>query len=33
MNKQELEAVIPHRNSMLLVDEATKTGEPTGEGK
>lgn len=33
MNKQELEAVIPHRNSMLLVDEATKTGETTCEGK
>ena len=33
MNKQELEAVIPHRNSMLLVDEATKTSETTSEGK
>lgn len=33
MNKQELENVIPHRNSMLLIDEATKTGESTSEGK
>lgn len=33
MNRQELESVIPHRNSMLLVDEATKTGESTSEGK
>lgn len=33
MNKQELESVIPHRNSMLLIDEATKTGETTCEGK
>ena len=33
MNKQELENIIPHRNSMLLIDEATKTGEKTCEGK
>lgn len=33
MNKQELEAIMPHRNSMLLIDEATKTGENTSEGK
>ncbi|MBQ1659258.1 MAG: 3-hydroxyacyl-ACP dehydratase FabZ [Clostridia bacterium] len=33
MNKQELESVIPHRNSMLLIDEATKTSETTCEGK
>ena len=33
MNKQELESVIPHRNSMMLIDEATKTGENTSEGK
>lgn len=33
MNKQELEAIIPHRNSMLLIDEATKTSETTSEGK
>ena len=33
MNRQELESVIPHRNSMLLVDEATKTSENTSEGK
>ena len=33
MNKQELENVIPHRNSMMLIDEATKTGENTCEGK
>ncbi len=33
MNKQELENVIPHRNSMLLIDEATKTSENTCEGK
>ncbi len=33
MNKQELETIIPHRNSMMLVDESTKTGENTSEGK
>lgn len=33
MNKKELESIIPHRNSMLLIDEATKTGENTCEGK
>ncbi len=33
MNKEELMQVIPHRNSMLLIDEATKTGENTCEGK
>ena len=33
MNKKELESIIPHRNSMLLIDEATKTGEMTCEGK
>ncbi len=33
MNKKELESIIPHRNSMLLIDEATKTGEKTCEGK
>ena len=33
MNKQELETIIPHRNSMMLIDEATKTGENTCEGK
>lgn len=33
MNKQELENIIPHRNSMLLIDEATKTSENTSEGK
>lgn len=33
MNKKELEAIIPHRNSMLLIDEATKTGDNTSEGK
>ncbi len=33
MNKQELEAIIPHRNSMLLIDEATKTSETTSVGK
>ena len=27
MNKEELKNVIPHRNSMLLIDEATKTSE------
>ena len=29
MNKEEIMQVIPHRNSMLLIDEATKTGETT----
>lgn len=33
MNKEELKDVIPHRNSMLLIDEATKTSENTSEGK
>lgn len=33
MNKEELKNVIPHRNSMLLIDEATKTSENTCEGK
>ena len=33
MNKEELKKVIPHRNSMLLIDEATKTSETTCEGK
>lgn len=33
MNKEELKNVIPHRNSMLLIDEATKTGDNTCEGK
>ncbi len=33
MNKQELESIIPHRNSMLLIDEAEKTGETTSEGR
>ena len=33
MNKEELKNVIPHRNSMLLIDEASKTGETTCEGK
>ena len=33
MNKEELMQIIPHRNSMLLVDEATKTGETTCVGK
>ncbi len=33
MNKKELEAIIPHRNSMLLIDEAVKTGDNTSEGK
>ena len=33
MNKEELKNVIPHRNSMLLIDEATKTSETTCEGK
>ncbi len=33
MNRQELENVIPHRNSMLLIDEAEKTSENTSEGK
>ena len=33
MNKEEIMQIIPHRNSMLLIDEATKTGENTCEGK
>ena len=33
MNKEELKNVIPHRNSMLLIDEATKTGDNTCVGK
>ena len=33
MNKEELKNVIPHRNSMLLIDEATKTSDTTCEGK
>lgn len=33
MNKEELKNVIPHRNSMLLIDEATKTSDNTCEGK
>lgn len=33
MNKEELKNVIPHRNSMLLIDEATRTSETTCEGK
>ena len=33
MNKEELKNVIPHRNSMLLIDEATKTSDTTSEGK
>lgn len=33
MNKEELKKVIPHRNSMLLIDEATKTSDTTCEGK
>ncbi len=33
MNKEELMNVIPHRNSMLLIDEATKTSDSTSEGK
>lgn len=33
MNKEELMQIIPHRNSMLLIDEATKTSETTCVGK
>ena len=33
MNKEEIMQIIPHRNSMLLIDEATKTGETTCEGE
>ena len=33
MNKEEIMQIIPHRNSMLLIDEATKTGEKTCTGK
>ena len=33
MNKEELKAIIPHRNSMLLIDEATKISEDTSVGK
>ena len=32
MNKQELMEILPHRNSMLLLDEATADGE-IGRGK
>lgn len=33
MNKEELKNVIPHRDAMLLVDEATKTSDTTSVGK
>lgn len=33
MNKEEIMKILPHRNSMLLIDEATKTGDNTCEGK
>lgn len=33
MNKEEIMQIIPHRNSMLLIDEAEKTGENTCKGK
>lgn len=33
MNKEELKSIIPHRDSMLLIDEAVKTSETTSEGK
>ncbi len=33
MNKEEIMNILPHRNSMLLIDEATKTGDNTCEGK
>lgn len=33
LNKEELKGVIPHRNSMLLIDEATKVSEDTSVGK
>ena len=33
MNKEELKAIIPHRNSMLLIDEAAKISEDTSVGK
>ncbi len=33
MNKEELMKIIPHRNSMLLIDEAEKTSETTCVGK
>ena len=33
MNQEELKKIIPHRNSMLLVDEAEKVGENKAVGK
>ncbi len=33
MNKEEIKQIIPHREPMLLVDEAQVTGEFTGHGK
>lgn len=33
MNKEELKKIIPHRNSMLLIDEATKIADDTSVGK
>ena len=33
MNKEEIKKIIPHREPMLLVDEAQVTGEFTGHGK
>lgn len=32
MNRKEIEKIIPHREPMLLVDEACATGENTAEG-
>lgn len=33
MNREELKQIIPHREPMLLVDEAEITGETSGRGK
>lgn len=33
MNKEEIKQIIPHREPMLLVDEAEVTGPTTGHGK
>lgn len=33
MNKEELKNIIPHRNSMLLIDEASKVSDDTSIGK
>ena len=33
MNKEEIKQIIPHREPMLLVDEAEVTGATTGHGK